>query len=136
MPRASLLMAIQRKGEGAREFPRLSTMIPVYIEIAQTWQGTDGASVPGGVLNVSCGGTGMRRVLPPRGRLVISVPTDSGCRHLPAEVVWTSTVPGRRSSPGVYGLRWMERLSPRLLESLLPRMERIPEGEYEDGPAI
>lgn len=70
-----------------------------------------------------------------RTRLLISVPTDSGSRRLLAEVVWTSLAPGGGPSPGVYGIRWVERLSREFLESLLLRMERIPEGEVQDGSA-
>ena len=138
MRRASIAMASQGQDEGGREYSRLPTMIPVHVEIAQAWQGADGTSLPGGLINVSCGGAGvrLRRVLPPRTKLLISVPTDSGSLRLQAEVVWTSMVPERGSSLGVYGIRWLERLSPRLLESLLPKMEHIPEGESEDGFAI
>lgn len=137
MRRETIVMDTQGQDDGAREFSRLPTMIPVHVEIAQAWQGTDGGSLPGGLINVSCGGAGMRlrRVLPPRTKLAISVPTDSGSLRLPAEVVWTSMTPGRGSSLGVYGIRWMERLSPRFLESLLLKMERNPEGDSEDGPA-
>ena len=135
MRRASAVMATRKQDEGAREFPRLVTMIPVNVEIAQAWQGPVGEKLPGGLLNVSCGGASVRlqKVLPPRTRLSVSVPTESGSRRLLAEVVWTSLTPGRRSSPGVYGIRWVERLSADSLESLLLRMERIPEGDVENG---
>lgn len=130
------IMGTRGSNEEAREFPRHSALIPVQVEVSHAWQGTVGGAQPGSLLNVSRGGAGIRLycVLPPRTGVVISVATGGQSRRLPAEVVWTSVVPGRGSSPGVYGIRWVERLSPKFLESLPLGMDYAPQERVKDAP--
>ena len=133
---ANTIMATRGSEEEAREFPRHSAMIPVQVEVSHAWQGTVGGTLSGGLLNVSRGGAGVRLdcVLPPRTGVVISVSTGGQSRRLPAEVVWTSVVPGLGSSPRVYGIRWVERLSPKLLEWLPLGMDYAPQEKVKDAP--
>lgn len=126
-------------GEGdeqeGRLFSRLSAMIPVRVEIAQPWQGAAAAALPGGLLDVSCGGAGLRLrcVLPPRTRLFISVPEGNTTRRLLGEVIWTSSSPDRSSAAGLYGVRWVESLSPEVVDALLMRVRTAGTGEVADG---
>jgi hypothetical protein len=62
----------------------------------------------------------MSWVVPPRTRFAILVPAARGDLRLLAEVVWTSLTPGRDPESAVYGLRWIEFLSGKSLEAMLP----------------
>jgi len=74
----------------------------------------------------------MSWVVPPRTRFSILVPAAGADLRLLAEVVWTSLTPGRDPESAVYGLRWIEYLSGRTLEAMLP-----PEGprDRETAPS-
>ena len=136
MQEAREVMATCGQNVEGREYPRLPVTIPVDVKIAQAWQGTIGPGITGGLLNVSRGGARVRLrcVLPPRTRLLVSVPAATGIRQIPAEVVWTSLAPGGRPVPGMYGVQWLERLSSDSLKSLCLRTGSTPRGEVEDGP--
>jgi hypothetical protein len=43
-------MRTHGQDKGTREFPRVATMIPVNIKVAQAWLGAVGAMLPGGLL--------------------------------------------------------------------------------------
>jgi hypothetical protein len=62
----------------------------------------------------------MSWVVPPRTRFAILVPAAQADLRLLAEVVWTSLTPGRDPESAVYGLRWIEFLSGKNLEAMLP----------------
>jgi hypothetical protein len=62
----------------------------------------------------------MSWVVPPRTRFAILVPAARADLRLLAEVVWTSLTPGRDPESAVYGLRWIEFLSGKNLEAMLP----------------
>jgi hypothetical protein len=62
----------------------------------------------------------MSWVVPPRTRFSILVPAAGADLRLLAEVVWTSLAPGGNPESAVYGLRWIEYLSGRSLEAMLP----------------
>lgn len=110
------------EGPEGREFPRFPSRIPAQVEIAHAWQGTSAAPLGGELYNISRGGAGLRldRVLPPRTRLRIGVPSVAPGSRLSAEVVWTSAPPGSGRGPAVYGVRWLEQLSRSSLESIVP----------------
>ncbi len=124
MPKTPMLT-----GEGSRtprRFPRLRCMIPVHAVIDHAWDPTSVTAFSGTLMNIGCGGGTLRlpAVLPPRTRLRLTLPTTVVARNLPAQVVWTSAVPGRRAKGILYGIRWMEALSPQALHSLQPLLGR------------
>ncbi|HSB70716.1 MAG TPA: PilZ domain-containing protein [Candidatus Methylomirabilis sp.] len=137
MQEAREVMATWGHNAEGREYPRRPVTIPVHVKIAQAWQGTIGPGITGGLLNVSRGGAGvrLRHVLPPRTRLVISVPAATGTRHVLAEVVWTSEAPGSGIAQGMYGVQWLERLSSDSLKSLCLRTGSNLQEEVEDEPS-
>jgi hypothetical protein len=110
------------EGPGAREYRRFPAYIPAQFEIVHAWEGEAAAPLAGELYNVSRGGAGARipRVLPPRTRLRVAIPSAPPGLRLVAEVVWTSSAPGPPRGPAVYGIRWLERLSPECLSSILP----------------
>ncbi len=116
-----LVTASERTGQEAREYFRHPTAIPASVAIAHAWEGSMGNNLPADLLNVSRGGASLRVrwVFPPRTRLLVSISAGESTVPLLAEVVWTSLLPGRRPEPAVYGIRWIEQLMPRSLESLL-----------------
>lgn len=110
------------EGPGAREYRRFPAHIPAQFEIVHVWQGGSAAPLMGELYNVSRGGAGARlpRVLPPRTRLRVAIPSASPGLRLAAEVVWTSSAPGSGKSLAVYGIRWLEGMSQDCLASILP----------------
>jgi hypothetical protein len=94
----------------------------VHIRIDHAWSGPGARALFGMLVDVSLGGAAVRLdgTLPPRTRLSLSLPTTAVCCRLRAEVVWTSVIPGQGTARAVYGLRWLQRLEPAILESLQP----------------
>jgi hypothetical protein len=117
--------------QAPREHTRLGSRIPVTVEMIHVWEGSQAGSIQGMIFNVSRGGAAVRVgwVLPPRTRLRILVPGVPVSLRLLAEVVWTSLVPGVAARGAVYGVRWMEILSRKSLEAILPPgATPVPEG--------
>jgi hypothetical protein len=108
-----------------RDHPRVAVRIPVQVRISHAWEGGSHAPTAGSLFNVSRGGAGlsMSRVVPPRTRLSIVLPTLVSDLRLLAEVVWTSHTPGRDPGFATYGVRWVEFLSRQGLEAMLPSTE-------------
>jgi hypothetical protein len=108
--------------QAPRGHTRLGARIPVTVEMVHVWEGSQAGSAQGTIFNVSRGGAAVRVgwVLPPRTRLRILVPGVPVSLHLAAEVIWTSLLPGAASRGAVYGVRWMEELSRKSLEAILP----------------
>ncbi len=125
----------ERTGRDARQYFRHPALIPANVGIAHAWEGTTGTDLPADLLNVSRGGASLRVrwVFPPRTRLHVTVSAGASGVSLLAEVVWTSLLPGRRPEPAVYGIRWIEQLLPRALESLLKQAPSSGKGEEEAG---
>lgn len=105
-----------------REHARTAVSIPIDTRIAHVWEGAARAPVCGVLRDVSRGGArlSMSRVVPPRTRLLLSIPTTGGELALTAEVVWTSLTPGLEPLFAAYGLRWVEFLSRPQLDMMLP----------------
>ena len=116
-------MTPQEEGPEPREYLRLPAMIPVRIGIIHAWQGSGLSSLLGSMSNVSRGGAEIhvRWAIPPRTELRISLPVSALGQRLLAEVVWTSASPGSNPASAVYGVRWKERLSQELLDTILLR---------------
>jgi hypothetical protein len=116
-----------------REHLRVSTQIPVVIEVAHAWESQAGRAVPGTLFNMSREGAGIRAawVVPPRTLLRVSVPAAPTPLRLTAEVVWTSATPGAERDGPVYGVRWTEFLSRRSFETMVPAEFPGP-GQAED----
>jgi hypothetical protein len=125
-------MFAQERVPTSRDHPRFSVRIPVQVEIAHAWEGSTRTSRFGSLFNVSRGGAGlaMAWVVPPRTRFSILVPAVGADVRLLAEVVWTSLAPGRDAESATYGLRWIEYLSGRTLQAMLP-----PDGPRDREPA-
>lgn len=121
-------MTTQERAPIPRDHPRLPVSIPVQVQITHAWEGSTRTSRFGSLFNVSRGGAGlsMSWVVPPRTRFTILVPAARADLRLLAEVVWTSLTPGRDPESAVYGLRWIEYLSGKSLEAMLP-----PKGQQE-----
>ena len=115
-------MTTQERAPIPRDHPRLPVSIPVEVQITHAWEGSTRTSRFGSLFNVSRGGAGlaMAWVVPPRTRFAILVPAARADLRLLAEVVWTSLTPGRDPESAVYGLRWIEFLSGKSLEAMLP----------------
>jgi hypothetical protein len=115
-------MTAQQPAPIPRDHPRFLVRIPVQVEIAHAWEGSTRTSRFGSLFNVSRGGAGlsMSWVVPPRTRFSILVPAVGADVRLLAEVVWTSLAPGRDPESATYGLRWIEYLSGRTLQAMLP----------------
>ena len=115
-------MTTQERAPIPRGHPRLPVSIPVQVQITHAWEGSTRTSRFGSLFNVSRGGAGlaMSWVVPPRTRFAILVPAARADLRLLAEVVWTSLTPGRDPESAVYGLRWIEFLSGKNLEAMLP----------------
>jgi len=115
-------MTTQERARIPRDHPRLPVSIPVQVRITHAWEGSTRTSRFGSLFNVSRGGAGlaMSWVVPPRTRFAILVPAARADLRLLAEVVWTSLTPGRDPESAVYGLRWIEFLSGKSLEAMLP----------------
>src|SRR5512139_3921448 len=115
-------MTTQERVQVPRDHPRLPVSIPVQVQITHAWEGSTRTSRFGSLFNVSRGGAGlaMSWVVPPRRRFAILVPAARADLRLLAEVVWTSLTPGRDAESAVYGLRWIEFLSGKNLEAMLP----------------
>jgi len=115
-------MTTQERAPIPRDHPRLPVSIPVQVQITHAWEGSTRTSRFGSLFNVSRGGAGlsMAWVVPPRTRFTILVPAARADLRLLAEVVWTSLTPGRDPESAVYGLRWIEYLSGKSLEAMLP----------------
>jgi PilZ domain len=105
-----------------RDYPRIMSRIPVQIQVAHVWEGDTHASMAATLFNVSRGGAGvlLPYVLPPRTRLAVLIPDAVSSLRIPAEVVWTSHVPGQGGGTAVYGVRWMTYLSRESLEAMTP----------------
>ena len=115
-------MTTQERAPIPRDHPRLPVTIPVQVQITHAWEGSTRTSRFGSLFNVSRGGAGlaMSWVVPPRTRFAILVPAARADLRLLAEVVWTSLTPGGDPESAVYGLRWIEYLSGKSLEAMLP----------------
>lgn len=106
-----------------RDFSRIPVVIPVHVECFRTSQAAPFAVVPGALLNIGRGGgrVRVRRELPPRTRLVISLPIGMPGLPLPAELSWACHPSDGGQEPAVYGVRWVEPLSSTILETILLR---------------
>lgn len=137
MQREGLAMVTpQSDDREPREFSRLPAMIPVRVEVAHVWEGATFTAMPATLFNMSRGGAGLRLqwVVPPRTRLLISLPTGTPPHRLLAEVVRTPQGPGREPKGELYGIRWLERLSPEVLESVVLQQGFWESGEEADAP--
>ncbi len=123
------------EGPGAREHRRFRACIPAQFEIVHAWEGEAAAPLAGELYNVSLGGAGARlpRVLPPRTRLRVAIPSAPPGLRLVAEVVWTSSAPGSGRALAVYGVRWLSQMSQACLASILPVVP--PAGPRGLGPS-
>jgi hypothetical protein len=103
-----------------REHRRHSARIPVYVEIANAWEGGQQRAFPGTLFNVSRGGAcaQIAWVLPPRTRLHILIPVGEHL-SLSAEVVWTSFEPGHDFASTTYGIRWLDYLEGEHLKAMV-----------------
>lgn len=119
MPRT----ACQTGDRDMRGFSRIPVVIPVRVESFPTSQAAAFAVVPGVLLNIGRGGgrVRVRWEIPPRTRLVISLPIGMPSLRLPAEVIWACHPPDGGPEPAVYGVRWAEPLSSTILETILLR---------------
>jgi len=132
-----MTMRAQESVPVPRDHPRVSVRIPVQVQITHAWEGGSHAPTTGSLFNVSRGGAGlfMSRVVPPRTRLSIVLPTLVSDLQLLAEVVWTSHAPGRDPGSATYGVRWVEFLSRQGLEAMLPSGEPPrPDAEPSSSP--
>jgi cell division FtsZ-interacting protein ZapD len=95
-------------------------MIPTHVTVDHAWESSAPNAFSGMLLNISRGGATLRLAgtLAPRTRLRLALPTSAVARNLPAQVVWTSAIPGRRRRSAIYGIRWMEEFSPQVLDAL------------------
>ena len=123
-------MTTQERAPIPRDHPRVPVSIPVQVQITHAWEGSTRTPRFGSLFNVSRGGAGlaMSWVVPPRTRFAILVPAARADLRLLAEVVWTSLTPGGDPESAVYGLRWIEYLSGKSLEAMLPL-----DGQQERG---
>jgi hypothetical protein len=123
-------------GPGAREHRRFPAFIPAQFEIVHAWQGESAAPLTGALYNVSRGGAGARlpRVLPPRTRLRVAIPSAPPGLRLSAEIVWTSSAPGSGKDMAVYGIRWLEGVSAECLGSILPLLPPADPPEVGTSP--
>jgi hypothetical protein len=116
------LMAPAPPASIPRDYPRFASRIPVQIQVVHAWEGDTRASMAATLFNVSRGGAGLllSYVLPPRTRLAVLIPVAAPSLRIPAEVVWTSHLPGHGGGTAVYGVRWMIYLSRESLEAMAP----------------
>ncbi len=138
MYRASAPRSAPPNGDhDTRSFSRIPVVIPVRIEILRPSKRAVFASIPGALLNVGCGGGRVRISweIPPRSRLLISLPAGTPSLRLLAEVSWASWRSGSWPGPTEYGVRWVEPLTSCVLQSALLRqgLEGGWEGAYVRG---
>jgi hypothetical protein len=128
-------MSPESSAETPREYPRHSARIPVYVEIANAWEGGQRRAFPGTLFNVSRGGAcaQIAWVLPPRTRLHIQIPVGERL-SLSAEVVWTSFEPGHDFASTTYGIRWLDYLEGEYLKAMVSVMEHLDPGPKSEQP--
>ena len=121
--------------ENPRGQRRYSARIPIYVEIAQAWEGSPRRAFPATLFNVSRGGACVQVawVLPPRTRLRILIPVGERLR-LTAEVVWTSFEPGHDFTSTTYGIRWLDFLEGEHLRAMAPGEEHRVPGQQSEEP--
>lgn len=138
--RETSLPLVHERGSGRdpREFNRLPVVIPIRVVSIRVWEGAPFITLPGTLLNISRGGAGIRLrwVFPAGTRLLVSIPAGTPSLQPVAETVWSALASGHGHGLAVYGVRWMEKLSGRVLQSILLRQGLAAVWEAEGASGI
>ena len=115
------MTACQADREDMREFLRIPVVIPVRVEVFPASQAETFAVVPGALLNIGRGGgkVRVRWEFPPLTRLIVSLPIAMPNLRIPAEMIWRCHPSDGGLEPAAYGVRWVEPLSSKILETIL-----------------